>query len=99
MSQDMYCVKDKKITPTENVVMKVTKNNRNMMQGKCTICGTTKTKFVAGSSGSGMRTMQMKPEDYDKLAERLKNAQGIDTWQAPGRHPFMNKRAIPRAME
>jgi hypothetical protein len=76
MSEDMYCVKEKKTTPTENITMKVTVNGRNMMQGICTSCGTKKTKFVSSQKGSGMgvrpiRPMVMMPEDYEKLEMRL----------------------------
>ena len=38
----MYCVKCRKATDTSNMQNAVSKNGRNMKQGKCVICGTTK---------------------------------------------------------
>lgn len=41
-----YCVKcKKKVTPL-NPQMKITKNGRHMIQGKCPICGTKTAVFV-----------------------------------------------------
>lgn len=42
----MYCVKCKKHTDTVNVEQVITKNNRCMKKGICTVCGSTKTQFV-----------------------------------------------------
>ena len=39
----MYCVKCKRATGTSNIERVVTKNNRNMLRGKCEVCGSTKT--------------------------------------------------------
>lgn len=42
----MYCVKCRKVTDTINITNKISKNNRNMKQGNCSLCGTKKTQFV-----------------------------------------------------
>lgn len=44
---EIYCLKCKKKTDTINTTQKTTKNNRNMIQGNCVICGTKKSMFVS----------------------------------------------------
>lgn len=50
----MYCVKCKNKTETVDVQNVVSKNNRPMLRGKCAVCGTTKTQFVAMSTGGDL---------------------------------------------
>ena len=38
----MYCLKCKRDTGTSNVERVVTKNNRNMLRGRCDVCGSKK---------------------------------------------------------
>ena len=47
----MYCVKCKRNTDTLNLHHAVSKNNRNMLKGTCSVCGTTKNRFSAGAPG------------------------------------------------
>ena len=47
----MYCVKCKRNTDTIDLHHAVSKNNRNMLKGTCSVCGTTKNQFVAGAPG------------------------------------------------
>ena len=49
----MYCVKCKRATDTKDLQNVVTKNGRNMNRGRCTVCNSTKTQFVAGTEGKG----------------------------------------------
>jgi len=44
----MYCVKCRKQTETKDMQNSVSKNERPMIRGVCTVCGTTKTQFVKG---------------------------------------------------
>jgi hypothetical protein len=44
--KQIYCVKCKKKTKTKNCVKKKSKNNRNMLSGKCFICDTKKNVFT-----------------------------------------------------
>ena len=46
----MYCVKCKRNTDTLDLHHAVSKNNRNMLKGTCSVCGTTKNQFTAGAS-------------------------------------------------
>lgn len=46
MSESMYCVKCKEFTETSDLENKTTANGREMLQGRCNVCGTKKTKFV-----------------------------------------------------
>jgi len=48
----IYCVKCRKFTETRDVKQKTTKNNRQMLQGICVVCGTKKSKFMS-ASGTG----------------------------------------------
>ena len=50
----MYCVKCKKATDTSNERYTVSKNGRNMKQGACVICGTTKTQFIKAREGGSL---------------------------------------------
>ena len=49
-----YCVKSKK--DTENIDPKIfrTKNNRLIMQSKCSICGIKKSRFVKQQEAKGI---------------------------------------------
>ena len=43
---DLYCVKCKKRTSTNDVTTITTKNNRKALTGRCATCGIKKIKFV-----------------------------------------------------
>jgi len=45
----IYCVKCRKFTETRDVKQKTTKNNRQMLQGICVVCGTKKSEFISAS--------------------------------------------------
>ena len=49
-----YCVKCRK--DTENIDPKIvrTKNNRLVMQSKCSVCGTKKSRFVKEQEAKGL---------------------------------------------
>ena len=55
----MYCVKCKRITGTSNIERFVTKNNRNMVRGRCDVCGIRKTQFIKADVGKGERRCQL----------------------------------------
>jgi len=48
----IYCVKCRKFMETRDVRLKTTKNNRQMLQSICVVCGTKKSKFIC-VSGKG----------------------------------------------
>jgi len=48
----IYCVKCRKFTEIRDVKQKTTKNNSQMLQGICVVCGTKKSKFIS-ASGKG----------------------------------------------
>ena len=50
----MYCVKCRKATDTSNMQNAVSKNGRNMKQGKRVICGTTKMQFIKAQKGGSL---------------------------------------------
>jgi len=45
----LYCVKCHIFTETKDVKTKTTKNNNQMLQGICVLCGTKKSKFISAS--------------------------------------------------
>ena len=49
-----YCLKCK--TNTDNIDLKMfkTKNNRLIMQSKCSVCGTKKSRFVKEQDAKGL---------------------------------------------
>jgi hypothetical protein len=51
----MYCVKCKQKTESNNIIQTVSMNNRRMIKGICSICGSKKSSFVKNdSTGSGI---------------------------------------------
>jgi len=54
----IYCVKCRKFTEMRDVKQKTTKNNRQMLQGICVVCGTKKSKFIS-ASGKGLSMTQL----------------------------------------
>ena len=48
---DVYCVKDRRVTPNVKGTEKVflTKNKRKMLQAQCAVCGITKSRFLPGN--------------------------------------------------
>lgn len=46
MEAEMYCLKCKAKRMAINVQETKTKNGRNMLKGKCPVCGTTMCKFI-----------------------------------------------------
>lgn len=51
----MYCVKCKQQTNTKDISEAISKNNRKMLKGICTVCGVKKSTFVKGkSTGEGI---------------------------------------------
>ena len=49
-----YCLKSKKNTSNIDPKMVKTKNNRLIMQSKCSICKTTKSSFVKEQDAKGL---------------------------------------------
>lgn len=55
----MYCLKCRKKTDTINPKHKKTKNNRLLLTGRCAVCNSIKSQFIAGktagfSTGAGL---------------------------------------------
>ena len=53
MEFEGYCVKCREKRTIEKGEVKTTPNGRQMAQGKCPVCGTTVTRFMAGGNGGG----------------------------------------------
>lgn len=51
MEFEGYCVKCREKRTVEKGELKDTPNGRQMAQGKCPVCGTTVTRFMAGGGG------------------------------------------------
>ena len=49
-----YCLKCKKNTDNIDPKMFKTKNNRLLMQSKCSVCGTKKSRFVKEQDAKGL---------------------------------------------
>ena len=59
----IYCLKCKTKTDSLEIEQSKSRNNRLMLQGKCALCGTTKTRFISAKEGEGIR------EKKDKIPE------------------------------
>lgn len=58
MEFEGYCVKCREKRTVTNGELKETPNGRQMAQGKCPVCGTTVTRFMAGGgekAGAGAK--------------------------------------------
>ena len=49
-----YCVKHRKDTDNIDPKMVITKNNRLIMQAKCSVCGIKKSRFVKEHEAKGL---------------------------------------------
>ena len=49
-----YCLKCKTVTANIDSKMVKTKNNRLLMQSKCSVCGTKKSRFVKEQDAKGL---------------------------------------------
>ena len=49
-----YCVKRRKVTKNIDSKMVRTKNNRLIMQSKCSVCGIKKSRFVKEQEAKGL---------------------------------------------
>ena len=50
----IYCLKCKTKTDTLEIEQSKSRNNRLMLQGKCALCGTTKSRFISAKEGKGI---------------------------------------------
>jgi Domain of unknown function (DUF5679)/Phospholipase A2-like domain len=51
----MYCVKCKQKTESKNITEVISKNNRKMLKGICSLCGSKKSSFIKNNkSGTGL---------------------------------------------
>ena len=91
----IYCVKCCKFTETRDMKQKTTKNNRQMLQGICIVCGTKKSKFIS-ASGKGFINdtinslpfeMHMPGHNFTgpgtKLNKRLNEDMTPNAWSKP----------------
>lgn len=77
----MYCVKCKKKTETQGVIQVVTKNNKSMLKGVCSICGKNKASFggtvTATGKGFSLNNFVNKlPIELHQFAERGEDVPG-----------------------
>jgi hypothetical protein len=76
---ELYCVKCKQKTETLDVTKVITKNNRNMLKGICTICGKNKSSFVSNKVGEGFSLNNLVnnlPFEIHQFAEKGENVPG-----------------------
>ena len=75
----LYCVKCKTKTETAGITRVVSKNNRPMLKGICTICGRKKASFVSSKSGAGFSLNSLVnnlPFELHLAAEKGENVPG-----------------------
>ena len=53
LASPIYCLKCKTKTDTFEIEQSKSRNNRLMLQGKCALCGTTKSRFISAKEGKG----------------------------------------------
>src|SRR5271169_5924851 len=75
----LYCVKCKKKTETTSITRVMSKNNRSMLKGTCTICGKKKSSFVSSKSGGGFSLNSLVnnlPFELHQFAEKGEDVPG-----------------------
>ena len=70
-----YCVKCKTKTTSLNELQLITRNNRNIRKGECSVCGRNKTSFV-GSGFSLNSFVNNLPIELHQFAEKGENVPG-----------------------
>ena len=71
----MYCVKCKRNTDTLNLHHAISKNNRNMLKGTCSVCGTAKNQFTAATkrgTTEGVTTEGDLTNSINKFTSKIK---------------------------
>ena len=53
LASPIYCLKSKTKTDTLEIEQSKSRNNRLMLQGKCALCGSTKSRFISTKEGKG----------------------------------------------
>jgi len=74
-----YCVKCKTKTQTTSIMRVMSKNNRPMLKGICTVCGTKKASFVSIKSGAGFNLnsfVNNLPFELHQFAEKGEDVPG-----------------------
>ena len=75
----IYCVKCKKKTETASIARVMSKNNRPMLKGICTVCGKKKSLFVSNKSGGGFSLnsfVNNLPIELHQIAEKGEDVPG-----------------------
>lgn len=62
----IMCMKCKKQTETSDEQTVKSANGRSRLVGTCSICGTKKSKFVAGQKGDGLTELKATKASYEK---------------------------------
>src|SRR5271166_1907434 len=74
-----YCVKCKTKTETTSIMRVMSKNNRPMLKGICTVCDTKKASFVSIKSGAGFNLnsfVNNLPFELHQFAEKGEDVPG-----------------------
>lgn len=79
---NIYCVKCKSKTQTNNISNQISKNGKNMVTGNCSVCGSKKTVFVKSNNQSG-GSYSLVPriennQQYDEYKNKLKGIHSHD---------------------
>jgi hypothetical protein len=76
----MYCLKCKEKTETIDIIQVTTKNNRRMLKGICSVCGSKKSQFVAHDATGGGFSLNSfvnnLPIELHQFAERGEDVPG-----------------------
>ena len=54
MCKETYCLSYRKNTENTNLKIVKSKNNRSMIQSKCAICGSKKSRFIKKQQAKGL---------------------------------------------
>src|SRR5271156_2683762 len=74
-----YCVKCKNKTETASITSVMSTNNRPMLKGICTVCGSKKASFVSNKSGGGFNLNSLVnnlPLELHQFAEKGEDVPG-----------------------
>ena len=70
LASPIYCLKCKTKTDTLEIEQSKSRNNRLMLQGKCALCGTTKSRFISAKEGKGWTDLPFEVHPPVSLTKR-----------------------------
>ena len=90
----IYCLKCKTKTDTLEIEQSKSRFNRLMLQGKCALCGTTKSRFISAKEGKGWTDL---PFELHPPVSLTKRYQFLGPGTKLNKRLYSNKNPLPHS--